>query len=126
MSSADDPRWTNEDIRDYLSLDEQDLYELIPGFLPEYEGTNFMTEGQRAAGKKAFEQRVNAIKKTLCHDWQLCSRLKDPNFDDTVKLVVMVGDVIAACSGGIPPFLAASIIAKIGIRNFCNCERPSS
>lgn len=111
-----------QDIRDYLQLDERTLYGLIPPYLPEYSGTVFMSEGQEDAGKRAFEDRLPSIRAELCDEWKLCARMKDPSFDDSVKLVVMIGDVIAASAGGIPPFLAASLLVKIGLRKVCDCK----
>lgn len=115
-----------QDISDYLQLDEQALYGLIPPHLPEYAGTAFMNDGQERAGREAFEARVAPIRSKLCDEWKLCARMKDPSFDDGVKMVVMIGDVIAACTGGIPPFLAASLLLKIGLRKFCSCTPSAS
>jgi hypothetical protein len=111
-----------QDIMDYLQLDESALYGLIPPHLSEYSGTMFMNEGQEKAGQKAFEDRLPPIRAKLCDEWKLCARMKDPSFDDGVKLVVMIGDVIATCAGGIPPFLAASLLVKIGLRRVCECK----
>jgi hypothetical protein len=114
-----------EEISDYMQLDIDALYGLIPPFLPEYSGTLFSNEGQEGAGKKAFEARLPRFKEKLCTEWKLCEKMKDPNFEDGVKLAVIIGDVIAATTGGIPPFLAASLLIKIGLRRVCECK-PST
>ena len=110
-----------EEISDYLSLNEDLLYSLIPPFLPEYRGTLFMTEGQIVAGKQAFEERKPMLRTTLCDEWKLCEKMRDPSFEDTVRLISTIGDVIALHTGGIPPFLVGSLLIKIGVRKFCNC-----
>ena len=111
-----------EEINDCLQLDEDALYSLIPPHLPEYRGAVFMTPGQIEAGKKEFEKRTVTLRERLCKEWNLCAKIKDPSVDDAVKLVVTIGDVIAIHTGGIPPFLVSSLLVKIGLRRFCNCQ----
>ena len=112
-----------EEISNYLALDEELLYSLIPPYLPEYQNTVFAPEGQITAGKKTFKSMEKQLHKKLCKQWKLCKRIDDPTFEDTTKLIVLIGDVIATPAVGVPPFLIASIVVKIGVREFCNCKR---
>ena len=111
-----------QEIAKYLMLDEQWLYSLIPPYLPEYERAFFESEGQIKAGRKKFEEMRQNLHEVICEDFDICRKIDDPVLNDTLNLVVVIGDVISATIVGIPPFLLASIVVKIGVRNFCNCE----
>ena len=110
------------EIEEYLTLDEDLLYSLIPAYLPEYDKSAFNITGQIAAGRKYIEKLRHELHRIICVDWQLCAKIDHPNFKDSMNVVVVVGDAIAAKIAGVPPFLVASILAKIGLRKFCNCK----
>lgn len=105
----------------YLLLSEDQLYSLIPPHLPEYEGTFFSPEGQREAGQKWFASVRSRLEQTVCEEWQMCRRIDDPDFEDAAKLVVVIGDAASTVVVGVPPVLVASIIVRMGVRNFCDC-----
>jgi hypothetical protein len=112
-----------EEIENYLFLDEELLYSLIPAYAPEYDNTRFSPHGQTAAGRKIFQSMQQELYNLLCKEWKLCKQLDDPTLQDTTQLVVLIGDLISTTAVGIPPFLIASILVKIGVREFCNCGR---
>jgi hypothetical protein len=111
------------EIEEYLELDLDALYSLIPPFVPEHKGAVFMTQGQIEAGRTEFEKLVDNLRHVLCAEWGLCKRIKSDQYKDTIQLVSAMADTIAVHSGFVPPFLAASIIFKFGVRHFCGCPK---
>lgn len=112
-----------EEIEMYLTLDEEQLYSLIPPYMTEYDSILFSPTGQINAGKRAFQSFDQQLKETLCKEWKLCKKLDDPVYQDTVSLVVVIGDALSTAIVGIPPILIASILVKIGVRTFCACTK---
>lgn len=108
-------------VQQYLTLDTDDLVALIPPSLPEYKGTLFAPEGQVHAGWKEFEKLKSKLTTVLCVEWELCSKIKSEQYKDAVNLIAAMADVIAAHSGFVPPFLASTIIFKMGVRQLCKC-----
>src|SRR5262245_18152614 len=106
----------------YLLLDQEQLYSLIPQYLEEYQGTLFAPDGQREAGRTWFAAIRVRLEHTVCEEWQMCRRINDPNFEDMAKLVLVIGDAVTTVTTGVPPFLVASIIVRMGLRNFCGCS----
>jgi hypothetical protein len=108
-------------LEQYLSLDTGALVSLIPTYLPEYEGTAFAPPGQLEAGWKEFNKLKAVLIPILCVDWDLCKKIKSEQFKDAIDLISALADVVAAHSGFVPPFLASTIIVKMGVRQLCNC-----
>ena len=117
-----DPR-EHEEITKYLMLDENMLYSLIPPYFPEYEGTLFTMEGQIDAGREKFQTLRPRLRVKICEEWELCKKIDDSILQDEVNLVIAIADILSTITTGIPPFLVASILVRIGLRNFCNCPR---
>jgi len=117
-----DPR-EREEITKYLMLDENMLYSLVPPYLAEYEGTVFTVQGQIDAGREKFQMLRPRLRVKICEEWELCKRIDDPILQDEVNLVIAIADILSTITTGIPPFLVASILVRIGLRNFCNCIR---
>ncbi|MDF2434100.1 MAG: hypothetical protein JWP44_3731 [Mucilaginibacter sp.] len=111
-----------EQIKKLLSLDEDRLFSLLPHYDDSYTEVFFMTEGEIKAGKKVFEKLSNTIKHKVCNEWKACQKIKDSSFDDEIVLVAALGDVIATAIIKVPPFIIATLLIKIGVRNFCNCN----
>ncbi len=105
-------------IEKYLHLDSEQLYSLIGSYK---EGVIFDPAGQREAGREMFAELEGPIQAKLCGEWDLCARLESENVKDATNVVVIVGDVIASHVTGLPPFLIASLLVKIGLRRFCKC-----
>jgi len=105
-------------IGKYLQLDEEQLYSVLASNL---ENVLFDPAGQRAAGRQIFEKLQATLRTRLCDEWGLCTKLDDESVKDATNVVVIIGDVIAAHVGGLPPFLIASLLVKIGVRRFCKC-----
>ncbi|GEM_PF-1891645 len=110
-------------IKEYLSLDETSLYNLIPLYVPAYKHTFFSPEGEVEAGRKEFHAIRNKLYQLVCVDWGYCSRRNDPDLQDSIALVIAVADVISAACGAIPPFLIAALLVKKGLNVFCNCQK---
>jgi hypothetical protein len=110
-------------INDLLLLEADDLYSLIPPLLVEYASTAFSSEGQKKAGIHEFEKRRSAIQQALCVDWNGCEKLLNRSADDKVMLIASIADAISASTIGLPPFIIATLIFKLGIRQFCNCDK---
>lgn len=108
-------------VQQYLLLDEEQLFSLIPPYLSEYERASFSPEGQQETGRTWFEAARGSLERQLCEEWQMCRMLGKPEFDDATNLVIVIGDAIATTVTGVPPVLIAAIIARIGVRRFCDC-----
>jgi hypothetical protein len=108
-------------VAQYMSLDTDALVSLIPPYLPRYEGSLFAPVGQVRAGWEEFDKLKLILTPILCVDWDLCRKIKSKQYEDAVSLISAIADVIAAHSGFVPPFLASTIIVKMGVRRLCNC-----
>jgi hypothetical protein len=111
-----------ERVEKYLLLGEDQLFSLIPHYLPDYKEAVFSPIGQREVGREWFAGVRGRLEQRLCREWQLCEKLDDPTFDDVGKLVIVVGDTVATVVAGVPPVLVASLIVRIGVRRFCDCR----
>jgi hypothetical protein len=118
-----------DEIENFLELDENDLYALIPIYLKDYtvsrefHSPNLDDYSDIEEGKKQFQIIQEPVYKKLCQDWDLCKKIGDPIVSDQIGLVVVIADVIAPVVVGLPLFLISSILIKIGLRKFCNCPR---
>jgi hypothetical protein len=141
-----------ETIEEYLFLNEQDLYSLIPPYV--VENALYAPQGQVEAGKTWFQRIESQLRKRLCEEWGLCKKLDDPTLTDQIHLVVAIGDAIvgqievnppipfsptsvcridlsAAATGNapanqakvIPATLIAAILVKKGLHMFCHCSQ---
>ena len=108
-------------VEKYLMLDEEQLFSLIPVYLPEYNNSVFSPEGQLEAGRTWFEAIRSSLEQKVCHEWQMCRMIADPDLNDVTNLVVVIGDTVRASGHGFPPFVVASIIVRMGVRRFCSC-----
>jgi len=118
MPEADTSSQDRARIGKYLQLDEEQLYSVLASYT---ETSIFDPAGQRAAGKQIFEKLQATLHMRLCDEWGLCAKLKDESVKEATNVVVVIGDVIAAHVVGLPPFLIASLLVKIGLRQFCKC-----
>jgi hypothetical protein len=105
----------------YLRLDEETLYSVLAAQAEGLRGYVFDAAGQKAAGKRIFNELKAGLRTRLCDEWHLCAKLDDASLKDATNLVVVVGDVVSAGVTGVPPFLVASLLVKIGLRQFCKC-----
>ena len=122
MQSGEFAPGERERAEKFLRLDEDQLYSLIPTYLDEYRETSFSPSGQREAGMTWFAAVRLSLEHKVCEEWQMCKRINDPNFQDVTNLVLVIGDAVTTVIAGVPPFLVASIIVRIGVRNFCSCS----
>ncbi len=112
-----------EQIEHLLAMREDELYAAIPAYLPEYRGTLFSPEGQVDTGKEEFHGIQDELRALLCQRWHLCDKIDDPGLEDPVTLVAAIVDALTAQSlGGIPAFVIAVLVVKIGVRAFCHCS----
>jgi len=109
-------------IQQLLRLDHDGLLSLLPAYDPKYEHTRFAPEGQLSAGKEIFERLKKVLYERVCVDWDYCRKRKSDKYQDQVVLVASVADVISAVTVGIPPFVIATLLFKIGLGRFCDCE----
>jgi len=93
-----------EEIENYLMLDETTLYSLIAPYIPEYKvklhSPEWGSVEESELRRKKFNNIRGQIHKRICSGWDLCNKIDDKAFSDTVNLVVIVGDAISA---GAPP-----------------------
>lgn len=112
-----------EEIENYLFLDEDILYSLLPQYDSQYDATVFSPDGQTNAGKQIFQSLREKLDQKICKEWDMCKKINDPVFEDSMKLVIVIGDALATTVLMVPPILIASILVKIGIRSFCHCSK---
>lgn len=110
----------------YLALDAETLYSLIAPHLPEYDSVRFSPQGQEEAGRRFFKKIEARLRKAVCEDFDWPSRKNDPDFQDGVNLVSTIADVIAGFTFGVPPFIIASILVKLGLNRFCSETETNS
>lgn len=103
----------------YLALDEEHLYSLIAPHLPEYDSVRFSPDGQEEAGRRFFKKIEGRLRQAICREFDWPSKKNDPELQDRVNLVATVADVIASLTFGVPPFVIASILVKLGLNRFC-------
>ena len=102
-------------------LEVDDLYSII-GTLS-HPGVSFHPKGQISAGKDYFHSIHDRLTTTICHDWDMCTKISDPRWQDSVQLTSVIGDLISTIAVGVPPLTISSLIIKIGVRTFCNCPK---
>jgi len=111
---------SHEEIMPLLGLPLGELYARIPEHTPEFADVMFGPGEAEKAGREIFESLRSALHQRVCVDWDLPSKLDDPVAQDAVGLTVAVADVVSSLTLGVPPFLIATILVKIGIRQFCS------
>jgi hypothetical protein len=111
-----------EEIEQYLFLDEDDLYSLIPPYSDKYKDALFAPTGQIEAGKKEFQALLEPLYQQICHEWNLCQKIDDPILADNVNLVLTIAYIIAPLVVGLPLYIIASILVKIDLTKFCDCR----
>lgn len=114
MTDADN----RELIIRYMALDVDLLYGLIPIELEEYTDTRFSPEGQADAGRRFFVRITRQLQDALCPKW--AEWRVNPEMQDSVNLVAAIADIISSLFVGVPPFVVASIIVKLGLGRFCS------
>lgn len=123
MSTDDIAQNDRNKIKEFLAMDEEQLYAAIPLYMAEYRGTLFSPQRQVETGKEVFRSMQDSLRQVLCEDWRLCDKIDRPQWDDSITLVAAIGDVIAThIVGSIPPFVIAALLVKIGLRAFCKCN----
>lgn len=113
---------SRQKIENLMSLDENDLYSLLPAYCSEYDNTAFREEGQIKAGKKIFDSTLLKVKEKVCIEWNACEKVKNNDFADTITLIASIADIIMGIVGTIPPFVIATLMVKIGITKICNAK----
>lgn len=115
-------------IKSLLKLDEDDIYSEIALYLSESEDTLFGTSNLIRMGKQTFGKMKNLLFELICVKNDFCSRLDDPQFNDKINLVTTLSDIIVSASTSlpIPATVIATLLVKINIRNFCECNRLKS
>jgi len=109
-------------IQALLKLDVDELYNLLPAYDAAYEGTEFSPEGRNIAGRAIFESLEAKLHEKICVEWDYCRKRTAQQYQDSITLVASVADVLVALSTGIPPFVIATLVVKIGLTHFCRCE----
>ena len=110
-------------IEKYLKLDVPLLCSLIP---LSGKDTLFNPSGQIARGQDLLEELKPAIQASLCSAWHLCEKIPDETYIDEVELIATIADVISPVVHDIPATLIATILVKLGIRKFCECQGQES
>ena len=108
-------------IKELLSSNLSYLYSLIPEYDPEMQDLLFTPEEKEEKGRKIFADLHSKLFQHVCVEYEMCKKLDDPAFQDPVYLVTALADVISSLTIGIPPFLMATILVRIGLRDFCKC-----
>jgi hypothetical protein len=109
-------------IEELLSLPADGLFSILPAYSPEYEHTSFAPEGQLKAGRQIFERLRARLHQLVCIEWDYCEKRRSDKYQDPVVLVASVADVISASLTGVPPFVVSTLLVKIGLSRFCECD----
>lgn len=63
-----------------------------------------------------------AIRERICVEWDFCTRRNDGKLTDYVDLITGVADAIASICIGVPPFLLSTILIRLGLAQYCDCD----
>lgn len=111
----------NNNVTRLLNQDLDRLFIELAQGAEENEGVLFSEPQAREAGKRIFERIRGRLSEEICVKWEFCRKRDDPRLADTVTLVTTIGDIVAAALIGIPPFVVATLLVKMGIGKFCKC-----
>jgi hypothetical protein len=120
------PQARRNEIQRYMALDVEELYAVIPAYLPEYDGVLFSPQGQISAGKRYIESLSGKLRKSVCEDFDWPSKRDNAEFDDTLNLIAAVADVIAVHITSVPPVLISVLLVKRGLDRLCHGSGPDS
>jgi len=109
-------------IEQLLSLDVDGLMSLLPAYDLKYELARFAPEGQLRAGREIYKRLKKQLYRQVCIEWQYCKKKNSDKYLDPVVLVAAIADVLSSLTVGIPPFVIATLLFKIGLSNFCHCK----
>ncbi len=106
-----------QEIRDYLKLDLDLLYETL--------GREFVDEGDLIAkGKNVLKEIDQMLYQKICNEMEFCKNKSQFNYLDTKKLakllVANLGE-IHLNETKVPETLVSVILVKIGLSRFCKC-----
>lgn len=110
-----------EGIKYLLQRSEDELYAIIVDHLPEYQNDVFSPIAKTALGRKWFCDRLSALRKAVCIEWDAVRKMDDPALSDRVTLVAAISDAISEAALGltVPVAVLSVLVVRIGVRNFC-------
>lgn len=106
----------------YFSLDIDSLWVALGRTSQEQKGVQFSAETAMHEGKCWFKGMRDKIFEKVCIEGEYCMKMKDDYFKDHYTLAVVVGDLILGVTGSVPVLAVASLLTKIGLDEFCECE----
>ena len=120
------PESKRQEIQRYLSHDLDTLYSTLDLIRSAKESMLYLPGNEVSRGIAKFKELVPLLRRKVCKEWDYCAKRHDPELQDTVSLVAVIADVIAALSLGFPPVLIATILLKKGLTSFCGCRRTEA
>jgi len=77
-------------------------------------------------GKKIVQRRLSEIRQLICSDKKIMAYCSDANVSDTTTIAVaIVGGLTASSFAGLNLVLVGCLVARIGLRTFCEVEWAS-
>jgi hypothetical protein len=89
---------------------------------PEHKGALYSEAQSEQIGRGIFQRLEQQLFEVVCTKWRYCAKHEDPRFFDSVTLVASLADIISVTVTGVPPFVVAALLFKIGLETFCKCQ----
>lgn len=117
MKNSNNSSKVQQEIRDYLKIDLDVLYETL--------GKEFENEGNLTMkGKNILKEIDQMLYQKICNEMEFCKNKSQFNYLDTKKLaellVANLGE-IHLNETKVPATLLSVILVKIGLPRFCKC-----
>jgi hypothetical protein len=111
-----------DELRELLLLDEDQLYIALARSDPANADVMFSPGEARETGRRTFDRLEEPLRHRICDEWNYCAKKKSSNFGDTLTLTAAVADVIVTVLGGIPAGTVATLLVKKGLSKLCQCR----
>lgn len=109
-------------IHFYLSLENNELFAILPQYHPEYSDHFLGSAEKTKIGEKIYNELKSSLYRKICGEWDYCKKQSDKKYQDKVTLIAGIADIIVSLCGSIPPITVATIAFKLGLSNLCGCR----
>ena len=99
-----------ENINNLLKLSEEELYKQLGDALPATRSFGNLTD----KGKRWIKNNKTNLAELICPKYKNLKRKTE--VETITEIAATLGDVLA---GGIPVFIVAALIVKLGLNSFC-------
>jgi len=107
--------------KEYLNRSLEDLLSELGTHVPRI-------RGEKKSKHNFWKSIEPVLRQRVCIDWKWCHQREKLNFQNLEDLVVVLAEALTGLviPSSIPLMLIASILVKIGVDKFCQCEKLSN